>query len=73
MSSRQVNAATQPSFLQQAVYLDETNKQLIVLGEVNKRFSISPNVEALLAAMEAADREPSSTLDSENLIRMDTT
>ena len=73
MSFRQVNAATQPSFLQQAVYLDEMNKQLIVLGEVNKRFSISPNVEALLAAMEATDREPSSTLDSENLIRMDTT
>ena len=61
----QVNAATQPSFLQQAVYLDEKEKRLIVLGEVNKRFSVSPDVETLLAAMEAADREPFNLLDKE--------
>jgi DNA-directed RNA polymerase III subunit RPC4 len=72
MSSWQVNAATQPSFLQQAVYLDEKEKRLIVLGEVNKRFSVSPNVEKLLAAMEAADRD-TTILDGENLIRMDAT
>jgi DNA-directed RNA polymerase III subunit RPC4 len=45
----------QPSFLQHAVYLDMPNKQLCVLGEVNKRFVVSPNVETLLAAMESAD------------------
>lgn len=60
-----VNAATQPSFLQQAVYLDEKEKKLIVLGEVNKRFSVSPNVETLLATMEAADRELSTASDGE--------
>jgi len=46
--------------------------QLIVLGEVNKRFSVSPNVEMLLAATEVADHKFSSTLDRENLISMDT-
>jgi DNA-directed RNA polymerase III subunit RPC4 len=32
------------------------NKRLCVLGEVNKRFVVSPNVEALLSAMDLADR-----------------
>ena len=47
-----LNTATQPSFLQQAVNLDVAEKHLIVLGEVNKQFVASPNVEALLGAME---------------------
>jgi DNA-directed RNA polymerase III subunit RPC4 len=51
----QVAAATQSSFLQHAVYIDMPNKQLCVLGEIGKRFVVSPNIDALLAAMEQAD------------------
>jgi len=47
----QVNAATQPSFLQQAVHLDMANKQLTVLGEVNKQFVVSPDIDSLLDAI----------------------
>jgi len=64
-----VTAATQPSFLQHAAYLDIPNKRLSVLGEVNKRFVVSPNVEALLSAMESADRTDPV---EENLTKMDT-
>lgn len=46
-----VNAATQPSFLQQAVHLDMSKKQLTVLGEVNKQFVVSPDIDYLLEAM----------------------
>jgi len=53
-----VNTATQPSFLQQVVNLDVAGKQLIVLGEVNKQFVVSPNVEALLSAMDDDDNAP---------------
>ena len=52
----QVTAATQPSFLQHAAHLDVKNKRLSVMGEVNKRFVVSPDVDALLSAMEDADR-----------------
>ncbi|KAH9945719.1 RNA polymerase III RPC4-domain-containing protein [Amylocystis lapponica] len=66
-----VSAATQPSFLQQAVYLDPTNKHLCVLGEVNRRFIVSPDIETLLTSMEVADN--ASTLElGEGLISMDT-
>ncbi|RDB20935.1 DNA-directed RNA polymerase III subunit rpc4 [Hypsizygus marmoreus] len=68
-----VNAATQPSFLQQAVYLDKKEGRLSVLGEVNKRFSVSPDIETLLTAMEDADKAPATVLDGEELIQMDTT
>ncbi|KAJ7449538.1 RNA polymerase III RPC4-domain-containing protein [Mycena latifolia] len=43
-----VTAATQPSFLQHAVCLDLPQKRLTILGEVNKRFVVSPNIDALL-------------------------
>ncbi|PAV19955.1 hypothetical protein PNOK_0488900 [Pyrrhoderma noxium] len=64
-----VTAATQPSFLQHAIYIniDNTNtnaengnnneKRMCVLGEVNRRFNVSPNVDALLEALERADLE----------------
>ncbi|KAG5722158.1 DNA-directed RNA polymerase III subunit rpc4 [Termitomyces sp. T112] len=68
-----VTAATQPSFLQQAAHLDKEGKRLIVLGEVNKRFSVSPDVDTLLSAMEMADKEPTTPFDNEDLIQMDTT
>jgi len=65
----QVNAATQPSFLQQAVHLDMANKQLTVLGEINKQFVVSPDIDSLLntitrkeeAAAEDADRAMDTT------------
>lgn len=66
-----VSGATQPSFLQQAVHLDMDHKQLHVLGEVNKRFVVSPDVSTLLAAMEAEDTVNAMNLDDSNLIRMD--
>ncbi|CAK5273913.1 unnamed protein product [Mycena citricolor] len=51
-----VAAATQPSFLQHATLLDLKEKHLTILGEVNKRFVVSPDVETLLTAMELAER-----------------
>ncbi|KAG5637748.1 hypothetical protein H0H81_003386 [Sphagnurus paluster] len=66
-----VTAATQPSFLQQAVHLDKKQGRLIILGEVNKRFTVSPDVGALLSAMELADLKPSMPLDGEDVIQMD--
>lgn len=66
----QVTAATQPSFLQQAVHVDAENKRVHVLGEVNRRFVVSPDVETLLSAMELAERPAAPEL--EGLIAMDT-
>ena len=69
-----VTAATQPSFLQHAVYLDSTNKQLCVLGEVNRRFVVSPDIDALLSAMELEDNPlPPAFELGEGLLTMDTT
>ncbi|KAF9221339.1 hypothetical protein BS17DRAFT_785219 [Gyrodon lividus] len=69
----QVSEATQPSFLQQAVHLDMDNKRLHVLGEVNKRFVVSPDLDTLLAAMEFADKKDANAmaLNDANLIKMD--
>ncbi|KAJ6518623.1 RNA polymerase III RPC4-domain-containing protein [Mycena sanguinolenta] len=53
-----VTAATQPSFLQHAVCLDLAEKRLTILGEVNKRFVVSPDMETLLTAMEISERTP---------------
>jgi len=65
---KQVNSASQPSFLQHAVHLDLPNKRLCVLGEINKGFVISPNIDTLLASV---DKVGSRT--SEELLKMDTT
>ena len=46
-------------------------KRLIVLGEVNKQFVASPNVEALLCAMEDDDNAPVLIDGEDNLIKMD--
>lgn len=70
LSDLQVTAATQPSFLQQAVHVDAENKRVHVLGEVNRRFVVSPDVETLLSAMELAERPAAPEL--EGLIAMDT-
>ncbi|KAJ7126531.1 RNA polymerase III RPC4-domain-containing protein [Mycena crocata] len=66
-----VTAATQPSFLQHAVSLDLEQKRLTILGEVNKRFVVSPDIETLLTAMEISERPP--VIQEEGLIRMDIT
>ncbi|KAJ7043410.1 RNA polymerase III RPC4-domain-containing protein [Mycena alexandri] len=52
-----VTAATQPSFLQHAVCLDLPQKRLTILGEVNKRFVVSPDIDTLLTAMEVSERK----------------
>ncbi|KAG6381600.1 RNA polymerase III RPC4-domain-containing protein [Boletus reticuloceps] len=65
-----VSEATRPSFLQQAVHLDMENEKLHVLGQVHKRFVVSPDLDTLLTSMELADI---TIFDDTNLIRMDTT
>ncbi|PPQ63311.1 hypothetical protein CVT24_006756 [Panaeolus cyanescens] len=52
-----VNTATQPSFLQQAVCLDKKHRRLTFLGEVNKQFVVSPNISALLDGLESEESE----------------
>ena len=47
------------------------NKKLHVLGEVNKRFVVSPDLDALLSSMELADANATLFNDA-NLIKMDT-
>ncbi|KAI0820807.1 RNA polymerase III RPC4-domain-containing protein [Trametes gibbosa] len=65
-----VAAATQPSFLQHAVYVDTEHKQLCVLGEVNRRFVVTPDLDALLAGLDVADNPPTFDL-GEGLLTMD--
>ncbi|KAF7294461.1 hypothetical protein MKEN_01438600 [Mycena kentingensis (nom. inval.)] len=64
-----VTAATQPSFLQHAVCLDIPQKTMTILGEVNKRFVVSPDIETLLTAMEVAERRATEEKEQQ----MDTT
>ncbi len=68
-----VNAATQPSFLQQAVHLDMDNKQLTVLGEVNKQFVVSPDIESFLEGLEKAEKSTPIFEGEDDLIKMDVT
>lgn len=44
-----------PSFLQHAVYVDPQKKRLNVLGEVTRRFIVSPNIDALIESFEQTD------------------
>lgn len=76
MVTLQVTAATQPSFLQHAVYLDDTKNRLIVLGEVNRRFIVSPDVDLLLEDMlvmeeQKKKRRAEEAKKEDGLIRMD--
>lgn len=54
-----MTAGTQPSFLQHAVFIDQKNddapNSMTVLGEVSRRFVVSPDVDALLEEMKHAD------------------
>lgn len=72
--SVQVTAATQPSFLQQAVHVDRSTKDLRVLGEVSRRFVVTPNIDSLLAAMTQTDEATTAAnADVDGLLSMDTT
>ncbi|EJD07391.1 uncharacterized protein FOMMEDRAFT_72998 [Fomitiporia mediterranea MF3/22] len=71
-----VSAATQPSFLQHAVRVDMEKKRLSVIGEVNRRFVVTPNIDALLASLERADRQAAMEVDKveieEGLVKLET-
>lgn len=66
-----VSEATQASFLQQAVHLEMENKRLHVIGEINKRYVVSPDLDTLLSAMEAEDDAIAMAPDDLNLIKID--
>jgi DNA-directed RNA polymerase III subunit RPC4 len=68
--SWQVVAATQSSFLQHAVHMDLPKKRLSLLGEVNKRFVVSPNIDVLLDAMGTSSHLPDDPA-LQGLIQMD--
>lgn len=68
----QVSAATQPSFLQQAIYVDEQRKKLCVLGEVNRRFIVTPDIGALLVDLSVDNEQELPGLGGDGLIVMDT-
>ncbi|KAJ1306972.1 hypothetical protein OPQ81_007952 [Rhizoctonia solani] len=73
----EVTAATQPSFLQHAVYHDQDKKRLVVLGEVNRRFIASPDIDLLLEDMviteekERKRKAEEAKKKEDELIRMD--
>jgi DNA-directed RNA polymerase III subunit RPC4 len=69
----QVAPATQASFRQYAVKVDMASQEMIVLGEVSKRFVVSPDIDTLLAAMELRDSRSKTVVEGEeSLITMDT-
>lgn len=69
-----VTAATQPSFLQQAIHVDRSTKDLRVLGEISRRFVATPDIDSLLAAMNQADEAATAAKsETHGLITMDTT
>lgn len=53
----------QPTFLHYAVCLDVDGKELSVLGDINQRFVVSPDVDSLLEAMEHSDQVPPDAMD----------
>ncbi|TFL02006.1 RNA polymerase III RPC4-domain-containing protein [Pterulicium gracile] len=67
-----VTSGTQSSFLQQATFVDMDQHRLVVLGEVTKRFVVSPDVDNLLQMMEEAEQKSSGGIGGEGgLISMD--
>ena len=50
--------------------MDTENKRMCVLGEVNRRFMVSPDIDTLLSSMESAEQQPPIEL-GEGLITMD--
>ncbi|KAI0305890.1 RNA polymerase III RPC4-domain-containing protein, partial [Multifurca ochricompacta] len=68
-----VTAATQSSFLQQAVHVDRASKNFRVLGEVSRRFVVTPDIDSLLAAMSQADGPAIAKFETDGLLSMDIT
>jgi len=68
-----MKSATQLAFQEQAVILNRADNRLTVLGEIDKRYVVSPDVDALLVAMDVADRSVGVAEIEEGLIAMDTT
>jgi DNA-directed RNA polymerase III subunit RPC4 len=54
------------------VYLDRQEKRLCVLGEINRRFVVTPDITSLLDDMAIPD-DPTEEETLEDLITMDTT
>jgi len=60
--------------LQQAVHVDRASKNLRVLGEVGRRFVVTPDIDSLLEAMTQADEAAAiGKVETEGLLPMDTT
>jgi len=72
-SDKQVRGATQPSFLQYAVSVDAVDNEMTLLGEVNKRFVVYPDIDFLLESMVKADKKQEPLFPgADELIAMDT-
>jgi DNA-directed RNA polymerase III subunit RPC4 len=59
--------------LQQAVHVDRASKDMRVLGEISRRFVVTPDIDSLLAAMSQADEAAITKFDTDGLLSMDTT
>jgi DNA-directed RNA polymerase III subunit RPC4 len=59
--------------LQQAVHVDRASKDMRVLGEISRRFVVTPDIDSLLAVMSQADEAAITKFDTEGLLSMDTT
>lgn len=55
------------------MHLELNENRLAVLGEITKRFVVTPDVDALLSAMDAAESAGPVIEGEENMISMDTT
>jgi DNA-directed RNA polymerase III subunit RPC4 len=68
----EVSSATPLAFPQQAIILDREINQMIVLGDISKRCVVSPDVDALLTAMDNTDKASAPFNDGEEgLLRME--
>ena len=54
------------------MHIDPTKKNLNVLGEVSRRFVVTPDIDTLLSALLEAE-QPAVNFDDLGLIAMDTT
>jgi DNA-directed RNA polymerase III subunit RPC4 len=72
--NQKVNGSTQPFFLQHAAYINSDKKQMCVLGEVDRRFVVSPDIDTLLETLEKVEHEQEATSSAEfnGLLAMDT-
>jgi DNA-directed RNA polymerase III subunit RPC4 len=53
--------------------MDLQEKRMCVLGEIHRRFVVSPDIDTLLTAMEQEERPRERELELEGLISMDAT